>query len=335
MNKQDLLSMLASYVKAGEISQEEIASVCNVTLPKKETAQNMVSSDVKEEKKQISATNILYVIGSVILLIGIGTLLFRFWDDLSGAIRIALTLGIGVAAYISGIMLRTDDGRSIGVATIMQIIGGLLVAFGLFVTLHEMGITEINSGWVTLVFVVLAAVYLLSLAAFRSIVFTFYSILFTTIAIYAGITYAIVQSATTISDDIYKYLTLAVGLCFLFLASYIRTTPHRNLSSVLDSFGVIGILGAIVALGGYKPTQNVIWEIVGIASVCGGLYLASRMQNSTILKTTAVFILIYIGKFTGEYFADSFGWPVALMIGGIVLIGVGYGLVIFNKKVLK
>jgi hypothetical protein len=40
----------------------------------------------------------------------------------------------------------------------------------------------------------------------------------------------------------------------------------------------------------------------------------------------------YILKITGEYFADSLSWPVALMVAGFALIGVGYFTFYLRKK---
>lgn len=40
----------------------------------------------------------------------------------------------------------------------------------------------------------------------------------------------------------------------------------------------------------------------------------------------------YILKITSEYFADSLGWPLALMIAGFGMIGVGYLTVYIKRK---
>ncbi len=331
MNKQELISTLSAYVKSGVISKEEVLSACEIGQTVSTTNPESV---LFEGKKSFSATNILYVIGTLILLIGIGTLLFRFWSDLSSLVRIVLTLGIGVAAYMSGIILRSDT-KTAGIAAVTQAISGVLLPIGIFITINEIGIQHIDISWIAAVAVILALFYIVSFLLFRSVMFSFFSIAFSTWALYSGIEYVLVQSSSEITSDIYKYLTLAVGAAYLFFSSSIKHTTYKALGSFLDTFGSLAVFGAVLVLSDYKPHQSFLWEIIGILMLCGGLYLASVTQNRRILKVTSLFIFIFIAKFTGEYFADSFGWPIALIIGGLALIGVGFGLVNFNKRIAK
>ncbi len=329
MNKEQLIGVLRENLKLGTISKEEVLALCDVDPA---VSVSNPESSLFEGKKRFSVTNILYFIGGLILLIGIGTLLFRFWDDLSSFVKVAITLGIAVAAYISGILLRSDT-QTVGIGVIAQVISGALLPVGIFITLDEMGLQNIGIGWITSVSIALTLLYILSLVLFRSIVFSFYSIAFGTWALYSIITYALTDSSTLISFDIYSYTTLALGLGYLFLASYVRGTSHRSLAPVLDFIGSMGFFIAVLVLGKYAPRQNVFWEIIGVLSLCGGLYLSSVTHNKNILKTTGLFIFIFIGKFTGEYFVDSFGWPIALIISGLVLIGVGFGLLRFGNRI--
>jgi hypothetical protein len=339
MNKNEFISQLNSKLASGEITRDELLYILrsHAGVSSDSTGRITANSiDTVPKRSFFSAANILYMIGGIILIIGVATLLFRFWDQLSSTIRIVLTLGIAIAAYSSGIILG-GNAKAKGIATIMQIVSGILLPIGIFITLWEVGVHDIGPGWVAIVFIAITLIYSASLVLFKSLPYSFFSMFFGTISVYALTAY-IVDSSNLFSnpdiiDDIFEYLTLAIGFGYLSLASYVRRTVHVYLSKILDSFGVIAILGSILALGGYKPTQSMGWEIVGILALIGGLYLASRTQNKRILRSTAIFIFIFIGKFTAEYFADSMGWPIALMIGGLVLIGTGFALVTFNKSI--
>ncbi len=317
MNKQELLSLLAISLKDGTVTPTEVMSV--VKVPE------------AESKTTLSATAILYTIGGIIMLIGVGTLLFRFWSDLASPVRILLTLGIGLAAYITAAIIRSDK-TTTGLVMIMETLSGVLIPVGAFVLVHEMGVLDLTIGWNTSVLLILAMFFIFSFVLFRSVIFSLFSIIFTTATLYAFIGYMLSNTPSVDMGNAYKYLTLAVGVSFLLLASYVKTTSSKALTGFLNTFGIGGILGALLVLGDFKPNQNVVWELIGIVALLGGLYLARKVQSSAILRTTAFFIFIYIGKFTAEYFADSMGWPIALMFGGIVLIAVGYGLVVFNKR---
>ncbi len=71
---------------------------------------------------------------------------------------------------------------------------------------------------------------------------------------------------------------------------------------------------------------------MSVLAVLGGLYLASRSGNRTLLKTSALFVFILIIRFTSEYFVDSLGWPIALIFAGVTLLAAGYGLVALGKR---
>lgn len=329
MNKQDLLAMLASYVKRGEITQSEIMTVMNIS-----PAATSGATPGGEKKKLFTATGILYTIGGIILVVGMATLLFRFWDDLSSVVRILLTLGVGVAAYIASVIIRGDR-TTFGLTVILEILSGIVIPIGSFILIYEMGIKDITVGWVTSILLVLAVFFIISTFLFRSIVFSFLSVIFSTATFYSTLVFIYDKAPSQTLEDATKYLTLALGAGYLVLSSFVKNTSYKALSGFLNTFGIAGFLGALLVLGDFKPNQNLVWELLGILALVGGLYLARRAQSASILRTTSLFIFIYIIKFTAEYFADSMGWPVALMFGGIILIGAGYGLVVFNKRSLK
>jgi hypothetical protein len=47
------------------------------------------------------------------------------------------------------------------------------------------------------------------------------------------------------------------------------------------------------------------------------------------------FLIAHVTFITGEYFADSMGWPISLVILGLVFIGLGYASITINKKFIK
>jgi hypothetical protein len=329
MDKQELLSILAQYVKRGEITPSEISSITGVSP----TTTQIVSS-VPQKNKLFTVTGILYTIGGVILVVGMATLLFRFWDDLGSGVRILLTLGIGIAAYVSAISLRGNRPTQ-GITIIMEVLSGIVIPIGSFILIYEIGIKDITIGWGASVLSILAAFFIMSMVLFRSAVFSFFSVILTTAALYSTVGYVLEKAPSDTIADAFKYLTLAVGAGYLILSSSLKKTSFHVLTGFLNTFGIAGFLGALLVLGDFKPNQSGFWEFIGVLALIGGLYLARQTQSPSILRTTSLFIFIYIIKFTAEYFADSMGWPIALMFGGIILIGAGYGLVVFNKSSLK
>jgi len=60
---------------------------------------------------------------------------------------------------------------------------------------------------------------------------------------------------------------------------------------------------------------------VFLASAAGFVYLSVLLHSRTLLVASTLGILAYTGWFTGEHFADSVGWPLALIAFGIFMIG--------------
>ena len=46
------------------------------------------------------------------------------------------------------------------------------------------------------------------------------------------------------------------------------------------------------------------------------------LRTRTLLFVSTIAILAYTGWYTGEHFADSVGWPLALIAFGLLMIGV-------------
>ena len=51
------------------------------------------------------------------------------------------------------------------------------------------------------------------------------------------------------------------------------------------------------------------------------VYLSAVLHSRTLLAVSTLALLAYTGWFTSEHFADSIGWPLALIVFGIVMIG--------------
>ena len=62
-------------------------------------------------------------------------------------------------------------------------------------------------------------------------------------------------------------------------------------------------------------------EILFLAAAAGFVYLSVVVHSRTLLVVSTLGILAYTGWFTGEHFADSIGWPLALIAFGIFMIG--------------
>lgn len=311
MDKQTLLESVSTLAAAGDLSEAELTAAFR----------EGVGGEAAERQTRYST--VLYFIGGGVVVMGIVALIAQVWDDLGSVMRVAVTLGPGIAAFTAGALLSRR--RWLGAAgPAFFLIAALVLPFGLAVTLDEAGFQPERFGWQSLISVVLmgafAAVYLL----FRSNALLLYAIGFATWAFFA-ITGWIAGPNPGFGDlEFFEYRALAVGLSYLLLAYSFADTPRRELSGIFYGFGALAFLGAALALGGWRPSQNVFWEVVFPGLVFAVIYASVHLRSRALLTYSSLFLGSYLVKITNEYFSDSLGWPLALVISGMMLMGVGY-----------
>ena len=54
-----------------------------------------------------------------------------------------------------------------------------------------------------------------------------------------------------------------------------------------------------------------------------------------MLVLGSLYLMGYIMKITAEYFSDSLGWPVSLVLVGFALIAIGYATFMMNQRFMK
>jgi hypothetical protein len=121
---------------------------------------------------------------------------------------------------------------------------------------------------------------------------------------------------------------MAVGLSYLLLAHTFKQNWNEPLVGVLHFFGSLGFLGAAFS----QVSGSIPWQLVYFPLVIGGLYAAVYIKSRAILAVSTIFLIAHITYITSEYFADSIGWPISLVLLGFIFIGLGYASITLNKK---
>jgi len=73
--------------------------------------------------------------------------------------------------------------------------------------------------------------------------------------------------------------------------------------------------------GVFDAVERTPLEIAFLGVAAGFVYLSVAVHSRTLLFVSTLGILAYTGWFTGQHFADSVGWPIALIAFGIFMIG--------------
>jgi positive regulator of sigma E activity len=288
----------------------------------------VVKMEVKEPH-HFSVTRMLYVLGATIAIVGIVIFVSQIWQDIASSARIAITLGLGfLMAMIGSVLLKQRPDEHLG--TIFHFMGGMLIPGGTLMTLHEMGV-DFSSMWpVAISFGIIFVFYVLLNLVHKNQILTFLSVANGTMFTYLLVE-AIIGGSFYQHQDLYKYVTMVVGMTYLILGYSFRESWNKDLTEVLYFFGSLGFLGASFS----QVFDSELWRITFFLIVFGGLFLSVYLKSRSILLLSTGFLIGHVSYITGKYFADSIGWPVSLVMLGFVFIGLGYTSVMINKKYIS
>ncbi|HSW96523.1 MAG TPA: DUF2157 domain-containing protein [Candidatus Saccharimonadales bacterium] len=324
MDKQQILSSITQLSLQNTITKNEVI----------QAFENGQEKKTNSLTKDMGLSEVLYFIGGFIVFVGIAVLISQNWGSLNSFTKIIATFGFGVASYCVGVLLNKEEKYG-AVGYAFHLIAALAIPLGLGVIFDQRGFNTVTPGVQSFIAGILFVMYLASYFVFKKPIFTFFSIAYATWFFFAFTSFLIGTNPYFTDIDFYEYRFLTVGLSYIFLGYYIATTKQKELTGVLYGFGSLFFLGAGLALGGWKPSQNILWEVVYPGLVFIILFLSVYLKSKPFLTFGTIFLMIYILKITGEYFSGTLGWPLSLMICGITLIGIGYYAFTLNKKYLS
>jgi hypothetical protein len=112
-------------------------------------------------------------------------------------------------------------------------------------------------------------------------------------------------------------LTAAIlGGSMVLAAVGIDRTIHKDITPIWYFLGSTAFLGGLFDL-----VERSSLELMVLAAAAAFVYLSIAVHSRTLLVVATLAILSYTGWYTGQHFADSIGWPLALIAFGIFMIG--------------
>jgi uncharacterized membrane protein len=140
MEKQELLRHVKEMATQGLTKEELLAAYAGIPE--------------KVEHRKVGISEILYVIGGAIVVLGICILVGQNWNTLSIVSKILATFGSGVAAYLVGVLFMRHE-KFQTMAQAFFLISGLVLPLGLGVIFDNAGYDVSSSGvqsLITLIF---------------------------------------------------------------------------------------------------------------------------------------------------------------------------------------
>ncbi len=309
-------------VKTGEISQQELIDRFDINHRNESSTEPTQKSIVSN----LSTTKMLYVLGALIVVIGIIIFFYQIWEDIGSPIRIFTTLGLGfIITALGSILIKSKPQESIGL--VFHFMGGMLIPGGALVMLSELNIVQDTAWPIAITFGVISLFYILINYVHKNFVLTLFTIANMTTFAYFTVA-AILDGSYYSNDTIYQYFFMIIGVSYLLLAHTFRSGWNTKIVGLLCFFGSIALFGA----GFIRVMDSETWHILYFVLIFCGFYLSIFIKSHAVLTMSTIFLIFHMSYITGEYFADSIGWPVSLVVLGLVFIGLGYISINISKK---
>jgi len=320
MDKQQLLSLIKEKAQEGTITLSEVKE----QFKKNETHLDDTNADSSTSK----LSYVLYGIGALIALVGVLVLIVTYWEDIGFVGRIGVTLGIAFTTYISALCMKEEHSV---LSSVLLIVSAILAPIGIIVVLRNFNI-EFNvqtQMWSSLA---LAIIFCTAYSYTKRNIAILLSLLFT------GWTYyTLIDTLFPVTGDIAAWTTCIVGIAYVSCAYLLK---EKNIDTDINIFNtqsiknILYILGTSMTLGSLL-TLGGIFDLIIILPLFCAFYLSLFIKSKIMLGLSALFLVIYIFKMTGIYFANSIGWPFALIIIGLLIIGIGYYSIYLSKKYIE
>jgi hypothetical protein len=259
-----------------------------------------------EDRRRGVLVRVLGFLGGTFVFAGVGVFIALHWDTLNSAARVIVTLGSGVTAFALA-ALAARDIRFDQAAAPLFLVAGALEPTGMFVAFDEFGS---GGDWRWASLVTTAAMTLqfgLAFAPLRHSTPLFLTILFAVSFWWTALDLADVDGTAT---------SVILGASMLLAAVGVDRTPHRRITPFWYLLGASAFL-----YGVFDAVKRSPFEILFLAVAAGLVYASVVLHARTLLFVATLAILGYTGWFTGERFADSVGWPLALVAFGLFMIG--------------
>jgi len=259
-------------------------------------------------------------VGGIFVFAGVGVFISMYWDDFGSASRVIITLGSGLVAFVMGLVCLSDQ-KYERVATPLFLMASVLQPTGIMVMLQEYS----SGGDVRHGLLFMAAYMLVQQGA------TFWAKQRTVLAFSALLFGCIFLPIYSISGMLMKSSSASLlAVHYLCIAYAMQQSKHMAIAPFWYFVGAVLLLWSV-----FESVENSLLEPVYLGATAFIIFLSTYVRSRTLLLVGTLAMLIYIGYYTAEHFANTVGWPIALVIIGIALIGLSALAVRLNNQYIK
>jgi hypothetical protein len=308
------------------------------------------------------ARRLFTYLGAIFILAGVSTYIGTFWDTMGSLMRVLVTLGTGYALLAVLVAALHEDryprlALPLTLASVFMMTGGWYVFLDEYfpqstdwraATLFVCGVMAVHQG-------ALFAKYRQTALAFTTLFFVYgfmhvgldmLGVDIAYIAVALGASVLLVGTALEKTPHhILAEPALLIGICWLNSGLFDRVEVATSsqwgalivgVSIMLAAYGLyksdryprLTALGyfvgsVMVYTGLFDLVEGTPVELIYLPVTAAALYGCMVLESRALLLTTVIAMLGFIGYFSAEYFADSLGWPITLVLMGMAFLAVG------------
>lgn len=310
--KEKILKDMVDTARAHDIGIEDIRGA----FSRYEASE----SPAPDDGKTTILTRALAYLGGTFVFAGLGVFIAMNWESMNFAAQVIITLGSGLAAFVMALIAARDERYEKAAAPLFLIAAvlqptGILVIFAEFYKGNEWELVSMAiSG-------AMAAQQILALIMTQRTTLVFTTLVFAVVFMLTLFSYLGVD---------YDITTLALGGTLLSLSVGLDQTRHKGITPFWYLVGSMSLLYGVFSLIERSPIEI---AFLGVAAAV--VYLSTVVRSRTLLFVGTLAILAYIGYFSARHFVQSIGWPIALVLFGLLLIGLSATAFRINKNYIS
>lgn len=351
LSKQTVLADVGTLVQSGELTLKELEDVYRFNLPegkKPETPSGdlggagITGQHQPPAKPGTTLATALYVVGTVIVCIGIYLLIGQNWELMNTFSRVGVTVGLGLLLFAAAVYRtrRGHDANDDLLTACLFTIAATNITIGAGVVSHEAHANINAPGTVTLLALIVSALFTaFYFTVVRSLMVLLYAIGLAITAYYAGIQWA--GQGADHSLLFYTAESMIAGTLIVAGGVVMRSRALvARLSNLHYEVGTLLFMGAafwLTVFSGFDTGDSTssakgIYDLLYPLALAAGVALSVYVKSRSVLVITALFLTCYIFEISFEYFSHVLGGSVALVLAGVLVMGMAYGATRFAKR---
>jgi hypothetical protein len=305
LSRNDALNQIQSLITENNISSSEILALYSTTST---SSGGLLQS-------------VLLYIGGALIFTGLCVYISMNWGDLNSLSRVIISLGSGLISFILG-LLCLGDARFSKAATPLFLIAAALQPTGLFVFIDEyLPHTGEVAKAASVVFGIMTIQQTIAFATSNRTSLLFFSLFFF---------YAFLSALMHWLEIEAPEGPLAIGVTALMVSWGVAQTNHKSIIPFLYFCA-----SSLTAAASFDLLQETPYDTLLIGVSASLIYFSIIASSRTVLTIGVISLLASLGYYTGEYFRNIVGWPIALIVMGFIMLGISVFAVKLGKKIAK